>query len=84
MNKIVELSLFPIPVTDIINIKISKNLGYAHLEVMDLSGRVLIRKEEIKLTESILTFDISALAAGSYFLIVEGEAESIHKQFIKQ
>lgn len=76
-----EISLYPNPVNDEINISISKNnpSKISSIKIMDLTGKLV--KEEISITNKI---DISALTKGIYFLnILFDDQTLVAKKIIK-
>jgi hypothetical protein len=67
--------IFPNPSSGTLFIDGSVHLSAA---VYDLTGRLLLKAEEVK------QLDISALSAGSYILILEGEGISVQKRVVKE
>lgn len=74
-----QLSIYPNPTADFINIKTKNNQKISKVEIFDLSGRLI--KTEMQNTNSI---DVKSLNKGSYLLKVSSNEESVSSKFIKQ
>ncbi len=73
-----ELTIYPIPVSDQLNIKTVANLENHILSVFDSTGkRVLNQKYQ---TEQI---DVSGLSEGLYFLQIEHKGQKRVQKFLK-
>jgi hypothetical protein len=77
-----ELSVYPNPVSEIINLSFDAEV-YQKLELIDLTGKILINKA-ISKQESNISLDISKLAIGVYNIRLTGQGKLIIKQIIKQ
>lgn len=78
-----SIDVFPNPFIDHLNIRIKGNPGqYIKLEVLNIHGQLVfeMNKTEMDKQESI---DLSHLAPGSYFLILQNEESYFRKKMIK-
>jgi uncharacterized protein YegJ (DUF2314 family) len=68
-NKSTELSVFPNPATDQLNIKFNSENSEAKIELFDISGRIIFCKEyNPSATMSLFNIDVSEFSSGTYFL----------------
>lgn len=74
-------ALYPNPTTGIFYITFSKALGDASISILDINGRTV---KQYKSNGIKLTCDLSALAAGTYFVRIEENGQVISKKVIKQ
>ena len=74
-----QVMIYPNPVQDKINIRISGDSDFERLRIVRMNG-----KEEMvrTITSNNVIFDISTLSAGSYLLILENEEEHITRSFM--
>ncbi|MGB3607447.1 T9SS type A sorting domain-containing protein, partial [Psychroserpens sp.] len=80
-----EVSIFPVPASDVLNLKISGHgIGSVSYEIISSIGRSL-KKENINAISKDNTFvaDISYLADGTYFLLLNIDGTLVTKTFIK-
>lgn len=76
-----NISLFPNPVTDQLNIELADRVQYAEVTVIDLTGKVL-QKETISGNRASL--NISTLPKGLYFLKIREQGRSMVMKFMKE
>lgn len=74
----------PNPATDVLNAELAfaENAKKVSIRMMDVQGRVVLARNLENVSVSNQTFDISNLAAGSYFLHVTTENGQIAKKVI--
>jgi len=70
--------LFPNPAMDRLNLSGTMNGGIGNVEVVDLTGRVVLTARA-----NTSTIDISALAAGQYMLRVRNSGGVVEERFSK-
>ena len=70
------LSIYPNPAKEIINILNDNNLTVSSVEIIDLTGRVVLSTEK---TDNI---NIAELPEGQYFVRINGETSIVKKLFI--
>lgn len=75
----VQLSVYPIPASDVLNYNIGNVEGAQSIELYDLSGRLILSKE---LTQQKGNIDVSELSKGMYLVKIEGEVSFV-KRFSK-
>lgn len=75
-------SLFPVPVTNTLNLSSRISLSGASLEVCDLTGRVLL--DQGIASDSQVQIDVSTLPEGIYMLRIISEERTYLKKFIKE
>ena len=73
-----EVSIYPNPANDVIKILNSNDLNISRIEIIDLTGRVVLS------TENTDDIDISAIPEGQYFVKVIGETTVVKKLFISK
>ena len=78
-NSISSLSIYPNPVTTMLNISNTNNVEIKNISVTDINGRVV--KNE---TGSLTQINVSDLNAGVYFVTIEAAEGKTTKKFIKQ
>lgn len=75
----VELTLYPLPVTDLLNIRSAKEIRF--LTLLSLKGAALTRKECASREE---TLRMGHLPSGMYLLVVEMDGEKVIRKVIKR
>jgi len=73
----------PNPTFDHISIENKNNWYVSHIEILDISGRILEAKE-IKSGGNTMSLSLSPYSSGSYFVRINATESSIVKQIIKQ
>lgn len=76
---LVDLSIYPNPVKDVLTITTSAQITDYIATVFDINGKRILNS---KLTSNQL--DVSSLQGGVYFLRLESDGKSIKRKFIKQ
>jgi hypothetical protein len=75
-----ELSVYPNPATDVINITNPSNLGGLGVEIMDINGRIVYSNASLLLNTDAATIDISRFERGVYTLrIFNNDGQSTFK-----
>lgn len=74
-------ALYPNPTTGKFFITFSKPLKNATLRLTDLNGKVV---QQARGNGSKIAFDLSAMAAGVYFVSIEDQGTIISKKVVKQ
>ncbi|WP_304065245.1 FG-GAP-like repeat-containing protein [Pedobacter glucosidilyticus] len=77
-----ELTVYPNPAISLINLSFEADV-YQKLEVIDLTGKILM-SQTIDKQENSISLDISKLGSGIYNIRLSGEGKLITKQMIKQ
>lgn len=67
LNDPTEITVFPNPVRDQLNVRIENASGPLKVTVFDVQGKLLI-DESAALTNGTYTYDFSAFAVGTYYL----------------
>lgn len=67
-----KFTVWPVPASDLLNVSFPDDMEGAVLEMMAADGRLVLRKDATSTGSGILTLDISALAAGTYVLRLQG------------
>ena len=70
-----ELSIFPVPAKNILNIKTNSNISLISAEIFDLQGR-LVQKSNIE-NESI---NVQSLTSGTYIILLSDSNNKIYTQ----
>jgi hypothetical protein len=76
---LVDVSIYPNPVEDILTIKTSADVISKIATVFDINGRRVL---SMKLKSN--TIDVSSLTGGVYFLRLESEGKIMKRKFIKK
>lgn len=74
-----QVRIWPTPAKSAITIQFAEQ--YKQLEIVDITGRILLRKNISQQTETI---DISTLAKGMYFIRLRNGNTTVSKKFIKE
>ncbi|WP_339887343.1 M4 family metallopeptidase [uncultured Flavobacterium sp.] len=78
-----SISIYPNPSNGIFNI----NLGETNpslIEVYDLTGKIILSKKDIILSDLTTTIDLSSASQGVYFVKIVADNQQIVKRIIKQ
>jgi len=73
----------PNPTSDHISIENKNNWYVSHIEILDISGRILETKE-IKSGDNTMSLSLSPYSSGSYFVRINAEENFLVKQIIKR
>ncbi|MGB1317350.1 MAG: T9SS type A sorting domain-containing protein, partial [Flavobacteriales bacterium] len=80
-NVLEELSFFPNPVLDVLNVDLSGTEETVSFEIVSISGKVVYNQTH---SSEQVRIDLNDLSAGMYILNVRSEKESLSKRIIKQ
>lgn len=81
-NHVNAVSVFPNPNTGVFNVVWSENINTeVQMELFDLTGRVLHRQV---FSETANTVNLESLPTGTYFMILQNEAERLFKKIVKE
>jgi hypothetical protein len=75
------IDIYPNPVSEILNIELSKLNVNANIEINDVRGRMVMNE---KITVQHSTFDVSGFIAGVYFVRIKTDKQNIVKRIVKQ
>ena len=75
-----EITVFPNPVSDQLNVRIENASGTIQFTVFDVQGKLLIQETEA-LSNGTYSYDFSSFSSGSYFLRAVDEAGNSFKTF---
>ncbi|MEM9887337.1 MAG: PKD domain-containing protein [Bacteroidota bacterium] len=79
----VRIQSFPNPTTDLLNVSVEGLANQQlHIRLFDMNGRIL--HEQISSSAQITNIDVSAFAAGIYYLQVVGEAFEVNQKVVKE
>ncbi len=80
-----DLNIYPNPVSDILNLGFGINEDGAYIIIMDITGKQIMQFERPELVkgENRLSFDVSELSPGTYFLSVQSGENRSMKKFIR-
>lgn len=74
-----RVMIYPVPAKSTITIQNAAQ--YKQMEIVDISGRTLLRKNISQQTETI---DITTLAKGIYFIRLRDDVMTVTKKFVKE
>lgn len=84
-TKNLNISTFPNPVKSELSIKLSElNQDVFQLQIVDMLGNVILRKENIAHTKGEYKINVQGLAKGVYFLNIQSGDQTTVKKIIKQ
>ena len=72
-------SIYPNPANDVVNIDLEENKEWDRLQLIDVSGKVVIDKN---ITSNSITLNTSELDRGVYFINLIGEQKKESKKLI--
>jgi hypothetical protein len=75
-----EIKIFPNPVDQYLNIKVSDNIEDSILTIYNVLGKVVLKQ---KITKSINSVDVSSISSGLYMLRIQSKHASKTFKFIK-
>ncbi|HHZ94247.1 MAG TPA: T9SS type A sorting domain-containing protein, partial [Flavobacteriales bacterium] len=78
---LVDALIYPNPASDMINIEVSDALVGGTFDIIDYSGRVVASG---KLNSNILQHNVSELARGAFYLLIQNGSQSITRTFTLQ
>ena len=83
-GKFENISVFPNPVNDIVHVEnITELMGSESVSVIDIYGRTLLEAQNMKITGTGFTLDLTTLPAGIYFLKIETKDDQFIRKVIK-
>jgi len=83
MTEMVELSIYPNPTFDFVNINLKQKHFYlSNVSILDLNGNIIINKVYRK--DEPIRFNVSEYPDGKYFIIFKNNNKSIRGSFIKK
>ena len=74
-------ALYPNPTSGRFSVTFSKTLSNASVTITDANGKAV---QQVKASGNKIDFDLSALAAGTYFVRIEENGKLITKKVVKQ
>ena len=80
-----DFTLYPNPTQDVVTVKTGKSHPALHLQVMDITGKVLIsRNVPANELSTGVTVDLTNMASGTYLLKLQGENIHVNKRVIRR
>lgn len=80
-----DFNLFPNPTADLVTVKSSKNHSALQLQIVDLTGKVLMnRMVQANELATGVTLDMTGFSSGLYILKLQGENVQVNKQVIRR
>lgn len=78
-----KLEVYPIPVVDILNLKISDIIDIREIQIMDISGKTVMKFGDTKHQDNYLSLEVGNLDVGTYIIMVKTDNDVYHRKFIK-
>jgi hypothetical protein len=75
-----QISFYPNPVGDLINLKLPNAMGETSGQIIDMNGKVI---KNFGRVEILNTIDVKFLKTGIYFLSIENETGRSMLKFVK-
>lgn len=83
-NEFENLNIYPNPTSDLLTITSSNTLDNVRISIVDISGRRLQDNlDPVRISSNQLRIDVSTLASGTYFIILNDEQNKSVKTIIK-
>lgn len=76
------VSVFPNPANDRLYIQPGENSSGLRVRMTDMTGKTVLR--EMRFAEAQFSLDLSGIARGVYFLVLENEKGSVTRKIVKQ
>lgn len=83
-EKVNDLSIYPNPTDDILNVHFSSSLAQPEIEIYNLEGRLVYRQKNIQSNQQDISIEISQFSKGVYLFTLKDKNNMITKKFIKQ
>ncbi|MCF8427694.1 MAG: T9SS type A sorting domain-containing protein [Bacteroidia bacterium] len=81
------VACYPNPTTDKINFSFGSNQtfkGKLSYSIYDISGKLIMKIDEINFTDSSLEINVASLSPGLYFIAIEFNSEVLKAKFMKK
>ncbi len=78
-----NIQLYPNPVSDILNIKITENAKIQKVEVYSINGEKIYFNQNVQDLGKNFTINTEDFPSGMYFILIQGENKTYLKNFIK-
>lgn len=78
-----KLEVYPIPVVDILNMKMDDNIEIREIQIMDISGKTVMKFDDTKNKTNNISLEVDNLDAGTYIVLVKSDRAVYHRKFIK-
>lgn len=83
-NTFNDFKVFPNPTNGIVTISGLNNSNTLNIQLVDISGRVIYRKELKTINQNKTELDLSGLSTGTYFIQIETDLNKTVKKIIKR
>ena len=79
-----DLRIYPLPAKDIINIAFEANASNAIVQIVDVNGKIIFSQNQLLNDgNNQLSFDISNLAEGFYYITINANSTQLSQRFLK-
>ena len=78
------VNIYPIPTSDILNLKVIENTKINNIKIIDISGKTVINIVNPRGASNNYSIPVDKLVTGSYFIVMNTDKEVIHRKFIKK
>jgi hypothetical protein len=78
-----DIKIYPTLAKDVLNIELTKGLGAANLQIVNMSGQI-VKTQKLNYTEGVLPINISDLSVGSYIVRLSVGGRELTERFEKQ
>jgi hypothetical protein len=82
LNSIEGVSVYPTITSNEINVQLNKSYNQVQIEVVDLTGRIVVRTNADGLTN--MTLDVNSLMNGSYIVRITADGSNGVHRFVKK
>lgn len=78
-----KLEVYPNPVVDKLNLKISDIVEISEIQIMDISGKTVMKFDGVKDQNNYFSLDVGDLLPGTYIVMVKTSNYVYHRKFVK-
>ena len=82
INREVELSIYPNPAADVLNLQFNHTEGSATVSVINMNGDIVSAQQMTSIYNKLFTLDTSVLESGMFQIIVELNGHSVSQRVV--
>jgi hypothetical protein len=83
-DKATEILIFPNPTTDVLQLQLNKNYSSMNVQIVNALGQIVKQYSKLSTQNQSIQIPVKELAAGNYWLQLQGDGEKQVLQFVKQ
>ncbi len=78
------VKLYPVPVSNILNLEISDNSTINKIQIMDISGKTIMTTDNPNSKSNNYSLSVESLSPGTYVAVINTDDTVLHHKFIKK